>query len=248
VTGQDSYSTPLLNSRLVPSVPTADCCPRETLLARLERAQAPLCLLQAPAGFGKTELLRQWSERRRAAGRATAWLTLDRHDSPQDLLAYLAFALQQGGGLAAGGDMPVGAAAGEEPARGVARLLQALERSAVCCTLCLDAMDELPQAPLQQVIEPLLRLRPKSLEVCLACRRPPPLPLSRYLIDGTLQLIDAAALQFSRRELRGWLSGRLPRRELEVLLDGAEGWCALRLSTVVESVGLRLCDGVGAIG
>ncbi len=230
MTVQDSHTTPLLGSRLAPSAPIAHRCPRETLLARLERAQAPLCLLQAPAGFGKTELLRQWSERRRAAGRATAWLTLDRHDSPQDLLAYFTFALHRGGVLPAGTDAPADDMGGAEPARGVARLLLAVERSGACCTLCLDAVDELPEPLFQQIIEPLLRLRPATLEICLACRRPPPLPLSRYLIDGTLLLLDAPALQFSRRELRDWLAERLPRRELESLLEGAEGWpVALRL-------------------
>ncbi|MHA7817197.1 MAG: LuxR C-terminal-related transcriptional regulator [Pseudohaliea sp.] len=231
MTGQDPHSTPLLHSRLSPSTAVGDFCPRDALLARLERAQAPLRLLQAPAGFGKTELLRQWSERLHGAGAVTAWLTLDRHDSPQDLLAYLAFALHRGGVIAASpGELAGEAVDGEEPARGVARLLLAVERDGVRCTLVLDAVDELPEPVLWQVIDPLLRLRPALLEICLACRRPPALRLSRYLVDGSLQLIDARALQFSRRELRDWLAERLPRRELEALVEAVEGWpVALRL-------------------
>ena len=67
---------------------------RNALLKRLltEPAARRVCVA-APSGYGKTTLLAQWAERRRAR---RAWVTLDRHDNdPVVLLRYLAVALDR---------------------------------------------------------------------------------------------------------------------------------------------------------
>ena len=61
-------------------------------MERLRRTSAPLVLVNAPAGYGKTTLLTQWVER---DGRPFAWLQLAAiHDDPVALLTYLASALK----------------------------------------------------------------------------------------------------------------------------------------------------------
>ena len=53
-----------------------------------------LVVVQAPAGFGKTSLLRSVYEARRAAGQRVVWLSLDPADNdPQRFLEYLGAAL-----------------------------------------------------------------------------------------------------------------------------------------------------------
>ena len=64
---------------------------REALVERLRRTSAPLVLVNAPAGYGKTTLLTQWVGR---DGRPFAWLQLAVvHDDPVAFLTYLAAAL-----------------------------------------------------------------------------------------------------------------------------------------------------------
>src|SRR3954453_617672 len=66
---------------------------RLELLARLDRPPAaPMVLLVAPGGYGKTTLLSQWAER---SAPACAWVPADPGDNDPRLLAlHIALALQ----------------------------------------------------------------------------------------------------------------------------------------------------------
>src|SRR3954453_13313973 len=66
---------------------------RLELLARLDRPPAaPMVLLVAPGGYGKTTLLSQWAER---LVTACAWVTAGPGDNIHGLLAiHITFALQ----------------------------------------------------------------------------------------------------------------------------------------------------------
>ena len=55
---------------------------------------APIVLLKAPAGFGKTSLLAQWRLEHLSRGLAVAWLTANETDTPLRLLRALALAVR----------------------------------------------------------------------------------------------------------------------------------------------------------
>jgi LuxR family maltose regulon positive regulatory protein len=59
---------------------------------------APVILLQAGAGWGKSALMAQWRQDALAAGRVVAWLTVGADDQPQRLALGLALALRRGCG------------------------------------------------------------------------------------------------------------------------------------------------------
>jgi hypothetical protein len=63
-----------------------------------------LTLVSAPAGFGKTTLLAEWTEDWSAQGRSVAWFSLDESDNdPSRFLSYLVGALQTAeGGIGEG--------------------------------------------------------------------------------------------------------------------------------------------------
>jgi LuxR family maltose regulon positive regulatory protein len=63
-----------------------------------------LTLVSAPAGFGKTTLLAEWTEDWSAQGRSVAWVSLDESDNdPSRFLSYLVGALQAAeGGIGEG--------------------------------------------------------------------------------------------------------------------------------------------------
>jgi LuxR family maltose regulon positive regulatory protein len=108
----DAQRLPVLASKITP--PAAR--PSEVMrVAVCERAclapQAGLVLFRAPAGYGKTTVLRQVRDGLAARGEATAWLTLDRADNDLSrFLQALDFAL-----------MPVLAAGDEDPSQDAAR-------------------------------------------------------------------------------------------------------------------------------
>jgi ATP/maltotriose-dependent transcriptional regulator MalT len=54
---------------------------RARLIERIEASNAPLTLICAPAGFGKTTLMQQLRQRSQARDIATVWLRLDRADN-----------------------------------------------------------------------------------------------------------------------------------------------------------------------
>ena len=67
---------------------------QQPLGAALERR---FVLLQAPAGFGKTTVLADFSRRKREEGLVVAWVSLDAGDVPSVFGGYLACAFERGG-------------------------------------------------------------------------------------------------------------------------------------------------------
>ena len=81
-----------LPAKLRPPQARVHLVERRALLHALGDTAAPLVVLCAPAGSGKTTVLRQWAE---ADARPFAWVQLDEADrDPVVLLTYLAMALE----------------------------------------------------------------------------------------------------------------------------------------------------------
>src|SRR5579862_6656282 len=80
---------------------------RDDLLAALDRAAAgQVTIISAPAGSGKTSLLRAWADRPGQRHRlAVMQVQRDQQDAPQFWLALLS-AVRQASGTAAGADPP----------------------------------------------------------------------------------------------------------------------------------------------
>ena len=115
----------LLSTKIrVPSPPRA-LVPRPALMARLEEGlAAPLVLVSAPAGFGKTSLAAEFLASLKAAGSPVraAWLSLDAEDDdPVRFWAAVAAALDKaarGGAADSGGAIGSGGAAVKAEGRG----------------------------------------------------------------------------------------------------------------------------------
>jgi hypothetical protein len=93
---------PVLETKLVPPPPRTGLLRRDALIDRLTgNSDVPVVAVLAPAGYGKSTLLAQWSE---SDPRHFAWLSIDERDNdPSVLLAYIAFAL--GGASSLGPDV-----------------------------------------------------------------------------------------------------------------------------------------------
>ena len=75
----DSLPVPIIRSKLYPPPLAEDTVLRERLLAMASSvANSPATLVSAPAGYGKSTLVKSWLDR---IDGNTAWLSLDTADS-----------------------------------------------------------------------------------------------------------------------------------------------------------------------
>ena len=207
---------------------------RPSLFARLSEA-GRVTVLSAPAGSGKTVLLRSWIAEASLAERA-AWVPVhgEEHD-PQRFLISVADALR---GTAAGSKLvrPLTAAPDVDGWAIIEQLLQDLHALPERIWLVVDDLHELRSAPALRQLELLVMRAPAELRFVFASRRDLQLGLHRLRLDGELAEIRAADLRFTLEESRGLLEAsgvRLSDQALAPLYARTEGWAAgLRLAAL----------------
>jgi LuxR family maltose regulon positive regulatory protein len=207
---------------------------RRALFGRLGRA-GRITQVSAPAGSGKTSLLRSWIG---AAGLAesTAWVSVQREErNPQRFWVSVLSALQQ---TAAGSTVvgPLTAAPDLDGWTVVERLLKDLAPLQDRLWLVIDDVHELGSAEALRQLELLLMRAPPELRFVLATRHDLRLGLHRLRLEGELTEIRAADLRFTldeARELFAAAGVELPGSALTLLHARTEGWAAgLRLAAL----------------
>ena len=213
----------LLRQRVtIPAAPER-YCHRPEIARRCELAGRAVTALMAPGGFGKTTVLAAACRDAVADGLPVAWLTLA-DDDPATLDTYLAFAFHQ-----AGIDVLPGPLAGEaprdEPGPRTAVLLHALEARDSPCVLALDELECVANPDSVALLGNLLRHAPISLHLALAYRRlPRGLDAAERLLAGSAELVTAADLRFSTRDIARFFGLSLSRRELARVATDSGGW------------------------
>jgi LuxR family maltose regulon positive regulatory protein len=209
---------------------------RGDLLAALERASAAkVTLISAPAGSGKTSLLRAW-----AAGPGRAYrlafvqVRRDQQDTQQFWLEVLG-AIRHISGTSADGAQLAGTPDFNETAI-AERVLSDLAAHHDRTFLVIDDLHELtsPEALLQ--LTRLLQKLPPHVHAILATRRDLPLRLHNLRLAGELAEIRAGDLRFTELETRQLLEAagiQLSQAGVARLHQRAEGWAAgLRLAAI----------------
>ncbi|GAA3220566.1 LuxR C-terminal-related transcriptional regulator [Nonomuraea helvata] len=206
---------------------------RPALFGRLDES-ARVTMLSAPAGSGKTVLLRSWISQRRLAGRA-AYVAAGREErDPQRFWLSVVTALRAtapGAGL-------VGAVTGAPGLDGqtiAEQLLGDLAGLEDELWLVVDDVHELGEESLRQ-LELLVMRAPQGLRFVLAARHDVRLGLHRLRLDGELTEIRDGDLRFSLAEageLLATAGTKLPPSALAGLHQRTEGWAAgLRLAAL----------------
>jgi LuxR family transcriptional regulator, maltose regulon positive regulatory protein len=181
---------------------------RSALLSALAAARPrPLVLVSAPAGYGKTTLLAQWSERDR---RPCAWVTLEETDAEPGVLAgSIATALAR---------------------IGVHRGLRGSFR------LVLDDAHVVRSGALAEAVLGLLRWLPDGSQVALASRCQPELPVGRLRGHRMLTELGVMDLAMSSVEAAALLRSaglELEFTAVQDLVRRTEGWpVALELASM----------------
>jgi len=214
--------------------------PRPNLVARprlrevLAREEGhALTLVSAPAGFGKTTLLGEWSEdRSEGSERSVAWLSLDETDNdPARFLSYLVGALRAseegiGEGVLASLRSP------ESPPveAVVGALLNELAGVPHDIAIVLDDYHLITSEPVHEATTFLIEHLPENVHLVVSGRTDPPLPLPKLRARNQMTEIRAADLRFTTEEASAFLKGvmglALSAADVAALEEVTEGWVA----------------------
>ena len=209
---------------------------RGDLLAALDRAAArKVTIISAPAGSGKTSLLRAWAYRSDQPHRfAVLQVQRDQRDAQQFWLALLT-AVRHASGTASRGEAPAATPDFHERAM-VDRVLSELAGHRGRLILVIDDLHELTSPEALAQLTRLLTNLPGNVHAVLATRRDLPLRLHQLRLAGELAEIRAADLRFTERETRELLDASgiaLSEAGATRLHQRTEGWAAgLRLAVI----------------
>jgi LuxR family transcriptional regulator, maltose regulon positive regulatory protein len=209
---------------------------RGDLLTSLDRATAAkVTVISAPAGSGKTSLLRAWADGPGQAYRlAVVQVRRDQQDSQQFWLAVLG-AIRQAAGAPREGEQLAATPEFNAAAIG-ARVLAELAAHHDRTFLVIDDLHELTSPEALMQLTRLLENLPQHVHAILATRRDLPLRLHKLRLAGELADIRAADLRFTEGETRQFLEASgiaLSEAGVTRLHERTEGWAAgLRLAAM----------------
>ncbi|MBI4936528.1 MAG: AAA family ATPase [Actinobacteria bacterium] len=219
-------AAPVIATKLVPPHLPSVLVDRPARRHLLE-GTAQVVAVVAPAGYGKTVLVRQWVDT--LDGVAVAWYSLDALDAnPLCFWRHLVAALDEAVHL------------GHEPDRVLTErgpdtaflhlLVHALASTGRDLVLVLDDLHLLrDRATLDQLALLVDRAGPGFRLVCTA-RSTPPLPLARWRLQGRAAELGVDDLRFDEDStdslLRGYQCPAMADRDLTELVGRSEGWVA----------------------
>ncbi len=220
--------------KVAPTIPRL--IDRGDLLAALDRAAVgKVTIISAPAGSGKTSLLRAWADRPGQPHRpAVVQVQRDQHDAQLFWLALLN-AVRHASDTASQAEAPA-ATPGFNGRAMVERVLAELAGQHGRIILVIDDLHELHSPEALAQLTRLLTNLPPHVHAMLATRRDLPLHLHQLRLAGELAEIRAADLRFTQRETRELLDAlgiALSEAGAALLYQGTEGWAAgLRLAAI----------------
>ena len=209
---------------------------RGDLLAALDRATArQVTIISAPAGSGKTSLLRTWADRPGQPHRlAVVQVQRGQHDAQQFWLALLSAV--RGSSAGAGPPEQPTATPDFNGRAMVDRVLAELAGQPGRLILIIDDLHELHSPDALAQLTTLLTSLPGNVHAVLTTRRDLPLRLHRLRLAGQLAEIRAADLRFTEQETRQLLDASgvtLSDAGVALLQQRTEGWAAgLRLAAI----------------
>jgi LuxR family maltose regulon positive regulatory protein len=195
-------------------------------------AAGRVILVCAPAGSGKTVLLRSWVEATWPPDRV-AWVSVERGERDDQRFGRAVT------NALAGADELVERVEPAPTLRSdgvVARLLGDLALLDAPALLVIDDLHELRSDSALAALERLIERSPPELHVALATREDPQLGLHRLRLAGELTELRADDLRFSIEETREFLRAagiELSDAGVSLLYERTEGWAAgLRLAAI----------------
>ena len=209
---------------------------RGDLVAALDRAAASkVTVISAPAGSGKTSLLRAWAGRPGQPRRIALVQVQRRQQDAQQFWLALLEAIRHASATAGRAEPPAATPDFNAPAM-VDRVLSELADAHSGITVVVDDLHELNAPDALAQLTRLLMNLPPNVHAILTTRHDVPLRLHQLRLAGELAEIRAADLRFTERETRELLDASgiaLSGSGAALLHQRTEGWAAgLRLAAL----------------
>lgn len=193
-----------------------------------------MTLVIAPAGYGKSVLLRAWADTLESA---VAWCALSEHDNdPGRLVRTIVDAIEKVA------DRPTGPIdhqlAFTAPSTAPALIEEWAEQLTAVgeLVLVIDDLHELIDRSAIETAQRFVEAAPSNVHLCIASRHDPPLAVARLRLDGRLTEVRQSDLAFTSGELRSLLAENsigLDEELLNTLHVRTDGWpAALRLALI----------------
>ncbi len=153
-----------------------------------------LIVVQAPAGFGKTTLLRQYCAWREAQGATVAWLHLEAHYSdPSRFLRLLCEAV-----AAACPDCAISLP--ESSSASMQDFIRSVHTVKNGLVVVVDNFEQAAHAGMEAVIAQLVRVMPKGVQLCIGTRVIPSINLPRLQLREQAVVVNVEGLRFRANE------------------------------------------------
>jgi len=216
----------VFDTKLTRAAPRAEVVRRGRLLARISTTAAPVVVICAPAGYGKTTLLSQYAE---ALDQSVAWISLDTSDNdPVRLMTEIASAFDR---VVPVDPLVFSGLQAPEPslhAEVLPRLVNSLARGPAVA-LMLDNVERVHSTHCLELLAVLCEQLPKGAKLLIAARETPALPLARMRAHGLLLELGPADLALDPSEAWHALDAMdisIESDAFDGLFERTEGWPA----------------------
>lgn len=217
-----------LPSKFRPPATAAHLVTRLHIIERIQQAaEAKLLLVQAPAGFGKTTLLRHLYDLSCAQDKAVAWLTLDAGDN--DLDQFMACLNQMFEQMNDRCPLHERSPSGEAADHALG-FIEAIAATNLPFLLILDEFEHIHNPAALSVLQQIIEVLGPQQQIIIGSREHPPLSLGRLRTRQQLLEINASQLRFSLEEASEFLRNKrhlkLDDQDIEKLQQVTDGWVA----------------------
>ncbi len=209
---------------------------RPRLVAKLSAAMdSRVTTVVAPAGYGKTVLASEWFAQASMERRA-AFLSLDAQDNdPSSFASYICASFASLKNEREWEESCIACAEEQDPMHVITKLASKLETLEDDSVIFIDDYHLITDQKAHQLLLRLIELRIDHISYVIIGRSLPYLPLSRWLLEGSLSEITPDDLAFTDNEADELLgldeaAGEALKSDLSYVKEVAEGWAAgLRL-------------------
>ncbi|HXH97889.1 MAG TPA: AAA family ATPase, partial [Gaiellaceae bacterium] len=215
----------------IPVVPP-ERSPRPELLAALRAAaDAKLVLVSAPAGAGKSTLLSSWHASTEET-REFAWVSLDDTDNdPVRFWSCVVAAVRTlVPGFEAEGVSVMRASRGSRAEQAIPLVVNELAALEARIVVVLDDFHAITNEEIHRSVAYLLEHLPSAVQLAIASRSEPPLPIARLRARGEVVELNMADLRLNVEQAAALLNGSLGLSlepdEIARLQSRTEGWAA----------------------
>lgn len=222
----------LLQSKLdKPLVPDVYCKRTSLLDTFAEGIGRRLTVVQAPAGYGKTQALLAWVELLQARGISNSWLSVDEKDNDlQRFLRYLIQSISSAVGDVGKDSQDHNSRLSQDPDYEalLSPLLRDLALKGQQLVICLDNMQLIDSDQVWQCLNFLIDHLPPQVSLILSSRKPLPLALNRWALRQQLLQIGITQLSWETQESVQLLEKITPepqdKEQLKLVAEQARGW------------------------